>query len=83
MVVEFSHDKDGHLRTEMLELDIGVVAGDDAGLFQPAQPFPARRGAEIDPFGQFGFGYPAFPRQGGEDLNVTVIEFDWSHAHDF
>jgi len=60
----------------MLELDIGVIAGNDARLFETAQPFPARCRAEIDPFGEVGLGNPAFPRKGREDLYVAVIEFD-------
>lgn len=54
--------------------DRGMIAGDDAGLFQLAQPRPARRRRQADLVGQRQLGDAPVALDGVKDFEIDRIE---------
>ncbi|OBQ84880.1 hypothetical protein A9K71_21220 [Mesorhizobium sp. WSM3873] len=59
--------------------DPGMIAGDDAGLFQLAQPHPARRRRQADLVGERQLGDAPVALDHVEDFEVDLIEFRCGH----
>lgn len=80
MVFDLGNDEDRDMRCDLAQFDLGSVAGDDPGLFEPLQPFPAWRGAQVDPGGEFRLGDPPLPGQNRQDAQVAIIELQLGHG---
>jgi len=61
---------------EQLQIDLGVIAGDDAAGLQRAQPAVRRGRAEVDPLGELGDGEPAIQLEFGKNLLVQVVDHE-------
>ena len=74
VLLEHDLDQDGRDGAELLEVDLGMVAADQAGFFQALEALPARRRREIDRAGECCLGDPPLRLQRGQDLQIDRIE---------
>ena len=66
--------EDGDRITQLRRVQFGVIALDDAGFLERANPAQARRRGQPDARGQFHVGHPAFVLQLGQQPAIDLIK---------
>ena len=66
-------DQRDHGTAGSAQVDVGVVAGDDSGLLQPADPLGDRRWRQVHPPGQLAEGEPRVGLQLAQQRPVHVV----------
>ncbi len=73
------HREHLHLEAEFPRVDLRVIALDQAGLFERADPAQTRRGGYAHPARQFDVRHAPVRLQFGEDHPVNRVEFREGH----
>ena len=74
LAVQADDGEEGDLPAQLLRVGVGLVAADDARLFQPAHPAQARRGGDAGAARQFNVGDPAIRLQLEQNAAVDGVQ---------
>ena len=80
MIAQFGLHKDGDMRGDAAQGDMGLIAGNDARSLQPRQPFAASGGTKMNLVGKRRFGDAPLAREDRQHRDIAFIQFDKAHG---
>ena len=72
--MQTNHRKNRHLKAQRLNVQVRVIALNEARLFQRAHTAQAGRRGNADPFGQVHIGDATILLQSGKNLEINGVE---------